>query len=184
MVMTKKDADTLASNLNRNLRRRKVRDRRYGAYDTGQKGKGVLSKLPKEATGTRFDVKPIRKLKKPTKRVKGFAEGGTKMSNKFTGKTSGASTLALRRRGLDKGRRDMLNTFKEAKRIKKSGRMTLDDIKAVEKRKRATAGKNASAKTLDKRGLDKTKRATANKNKQVRDKLKITKFMKRGGKAK
>lgn len=150
------------------------RNQRSFVVDTGKKGKGILSKLPTKATGTRFDVVtkglPMSKMKK-AKRVKGLAEGG-------------ANTLALRSRGLDKGRRDMLNTFKEAKRIKKSGRMTLDDVKAVEKRKRATAGKNASAKMLDKRGLDKTKRATANKNKQVRDKLKITKFMKRGGRAK
>ena len=128
----------------------------------------------------------VMQTKNPRKRKMAMkkADGGTgKMSPKFTGITSGASTLALRRRGLDKGRRDMLNTFKEAKRINKSGRMTLDDVKAVMKKNKAKLGQ-ASKKALDKRGLDKTKRAVANKNKSVRDKLKITKFMKRGGKAK
>ena len=181
--MTKKDAMTLASNLNRNLRRRKVRDRKYRAYDTGQKGKGVLSKLPVKATGTRFDVVTKSTPMRKKKAVKKFADGTKPKAPNFSGRTAGASTLALRRRGLDKGRRDMLNTFKEAKRMNKSGRMTLSDVEAVAKRNKAKLGQ-ASKKALDKRGLDKTKRAVANKNKSVRDKLKITKFMKRGGKAK
>ena len=112
-----------------------------------------------------------------------MVEGRSNHANAGALQISGASTLALRRRGLDKGRRDMLNTFKEAKRMNKSGRMTLSDVESVAKRNKAKLGQ-ASKKALDKRGLDKTKRAVANKNKSVRDKLKITKFMKRGGKAK
>ncbi len=117
------------------------------------------------------------------KAIKKFADGTKPKSPNFTGRTSGASTVALRRRGLDKGRRDMLNTFKEAKRMNKDGRLTLSAVESVAKRNKAKLGQ-ASKKALDKRGLDKTKRAVANKNKSVRDKLKITKFMKRGGKAK
>lgn len=94
--------------------------------------------------------KAAEQLRKSTKK---FADGGTgKMSPNFTGRTSGASTLALRRRGLDKGRRDMLNTFKEAKRMNKSGRMTLDDVKAVMKKNKSKLGK-ASTKAMKARGL-------------------------------
>ena len=177
-MQTKADAKKRALNLNRRVRS----PRSFVVMDTGQKGKGILSKLPKEATAKRFVVKPANPRKRKMAMKK--ADGGTgKMSPNFTGRTSGASTVALRRRGLDKGRRDMLNTFKEAKRMNKSGRMTLSDVEAVAKRNKAKLGQ-ASKKALDKRRLDKTKRAVANKNKSVRDKLKITKFMKRGGKAK
>lgn len=177
-MQTKEDAKKKALRLNRRVRG----PRSFVVMDTGQKGKGILSKLPKEATAKRFVVKP----ENPRKRrpaIKKFADGTKPKAPNFSGKTAGASTLALRRRGLDKGRRDMLNTFKEAKRMNKDGRLTLSAVESVAKRNKAKLGQ-ASKKALDKRGLDKTKRAVANKNKSVRDKLKITKFMKRGGKAK
>ena len=69
-----------------------------------------------------------------------------------TKKQAGGALVSLRRRGLDKGRRDMLNTFKEAKKNKPDGRMNLDDIKKVEARKKARLGK-ASTKALKARGM-------------------------------
>ena len=67
-------------------------------------------------------------------------------------KQAGGALVSLRRRGLDKGRRDMKNTFKEAKRNKPEGRMNLDDVKAVQARNKARLGK-ASTKALKARGM-------------------------------
>ena len=94
----------------------------------GQKPEGMRDDLPAD-----IDVPSFLK-KNPTK------------------KQAGGALVSLRRRGLDKGRRDMLNTFKEAKRNKPEGRMNLDDIKKVEARKKARLGK-ASTKALKARGM-------------------------------
>jgi len=94
----------------------------------GQKPEGMRDDLPAD-----IDVPSFLK-KNPTK------------------KQAGGALVSLRRRGLDKGRRDMLNTFKEAKRNKPNSRMTLDDIKKVEARKKARLGK-ASTKALKARGM-------------------------------
>ena len=94
----------------------------------GQKPEGMRDDLPAD-----IDVPSFLK-KNPTK------------------KQAGGALVSLRRRGLDKGRRDMLNTFKEAKRNKPDGRMNLDDIKKVEARKKARLGK-ASTKALKARGM-------------------------------
>ena len=94
----------------------------------GQKPEGMRDDLPAD-----IDVPSFLK-KNPTK------------------KQSGGALVSLRRRGLDKGRRDMLNTFKEAKKNKPDGRMNLDDIKKVEARKKARLGK-ASTKALKARGM-------------------------------
>ena len=94
----------------------------------GQKPEGMRDDLPAD-----IDVPSFLK-KNPTK------------------KQAGGALVSLRRRGLDKGRRDMLNTFKEAKKNKPDGRMNLDDIKKVEARKKARLGK-ASTKALKARGM-------------------------------
>ena len=94
----------------------------------GQKPEGMRDDLPAD-----IDVPSFLK-KNPTK------------------KQAGGALVSLRRRGLDKGRRDMLNTFKEAKRNKPDGRINLDDIKEVEARKKARLGK-ASTKALKARGM-------------------------------
>ena len=94
----------------------------------GQKPEGMRDALPAD-----IDVPSFLK-KNPTK------------------KQAGGALVSLRRRGLDKGRRDMLNTFKEAKKNKPDGRMNLDDIKKVEARKKARLGK-ASTKALKARGM-------------------------------
>ena len=94
----------------------------------GQKPEGMRDDLPAD-----IDVPSFLK-KNPTK------------------KQAGGALVSLRRRGLDKGRRDMLNTFKEAKRNKPDGRINLDDVKKVEARKKARLGK-ASTKALKARGM-------------------------------
>ena len=94
----------------------------------GQKPEGMRDDLPAD-----IDVPSFLK-KNPTK------------------KQAGGALVSLRRRGLDKGRRDMLNTFKEAKRNKPDGRINLDDVKKVEARKKARLGK-ASKKALKARGM-------------------------------
>ena len=98
----------------------------------GQKPEGMRDDLPAD-----IDVPSFLK-KNPTK------------------KQAGGALVSLRRRGLDKGRRDMLNTFKEAKRNKPDGRINLDDVKKVEARKKARLG-NATTKALIARGLKEKK---------------------------
>ena len=161
--MTKKDAQEKAKRLNvranylfnknrkNKITKRPVRPRAF-VVDTGKKGKGVLSKLPVQATGTRFDVVTKGIPMKKKKAVKKFADGTKPKAPNFSGRTAGASTLSLRRRGLDKGRRDMLNTFKEAKRMNKDGRLTLSAVESVAKRNKAKLGK-ASTKAMKARGL-------------------------------
>ena len=63
--MTKKDAEARAERLNR----RRRRGINFKVVDTGQKGKGILSKLPVQASGKRFVVKgdPIKRTRKPLK---------------------------------------------------------------------------------------------------------------------
>tara|TARA_R100001129_G_C5266581_1_gene232810 strand:- start:469 stop:996 length:528 start_codon:yes stop_codon:yes gene_type:complete len=58
-LMTKKDAETLAKRLNRRSRLQRRTD--FKVVDTGQKGKGILSKLPVQASGKRFNVKMVKK---------------------------------------------------------------------------------------------------------------------------
>ena len=94
MAMTKKDAQEKAKRLNvtatylfnKNKKNKTsktpVRPRAF-VVDTGKKGKGVLSKLPVKATGTRFDVVtkgiPMRKKKA----VKKFADGSRPKAQTF-----------------------------------------------------------------------------------------------------
>ena len=104
----------------------------------GQKPKGMRDDLPAD-------------IDKPSFFKKGSIDASFRDKNP-TKKQAGGALVSLRRRGLDKGRRDMLNTFKEAKKNKPDGRMNLDDIKKVEARKKARLGK-ASTKALKARGM-------------------------------
>ena len=149
---------------------------------------------------------------KPTERTKAINEAFAKAVNEKDPKKArkmledikkmqaGGALVALRRRGLDKGRRDMLNTFKEAKRNKPEGRMNLDDFKAVQARNKARLG-DASTKALTARGLKEKetkpmkkrpvrkavdqatlqKRERDKRNKEIADTLKIKVFKKDGG---